>query len=92
MASLDHVKKEIARIAERGRNNVTVSEIERVVNQLSSNGYTIDQRKTSHGVLFQINGQAFHVCTHHRGSSQVKACYVKDFIKAMIQLELYDDD
>jgi hypothetical protein len=88
MTSVDKIKAEIARIAQQ-RKNTTAAEIKWVVDQLAMNGYAVRSRNTSDGVLYVVESARFGVCTHNRGSKQVKACYVDDFLEAMIEIGLY---
>jgi len=86
---IDKVKKSINEIAGRV-NNVTLSDIENVMSQLGQNGYAVKWRPAAdHAVLFSIDSLRFSVCTHNRGSKQLKAIYVKKFLRTMIELELY---
>ena len=89
MPELWKVKERIRALANRSR-NVTLAEIEQVLGQLSQHGYVVTSRMGTHGKLFNVNGQRFMVCCHNPGSKQVKACYVREFLKAMIELELYE--
>jgi hypothetical protein len=90
MTNVDRIKTEIARIAKQ-RKNTTAEEIKWVVDQLGLNGYVVRSRKTSDGVLYTVQSVRFGVCTHNRGSKQIKACYVDDFLEAMIEIGLYDE-
>jgi len=92
MADIEKVKGTIAEIAQR-RKNVTADEIEWVLNQLNQlGGFKVrPPRKTKHGTLFLVGSSRFSVCTHHKGSKQIKACYVDAFVDAMIELGLYED-
>lgn len=91
MADLEHVRDQIAEIAGRPK-NVTLEEIERVVNQLRKCGYDVPEpKRNDHQVLFRVGSTRFGVCSHNRGSKQVKSCYVKQFIAAMIELGIYDE-
>jgi hypothetical protein len=90
MADLKKVKDLIREIAGRPK-NVTLSEIEKVAEQLKSHGFVVNTRLAGdHAKLFHIGNQVFSICTHHRGSKQLKPNYVKDFLNAMIELELYE--
>lgn len=91
MSKTEQVKERIREIA-RSRKNVTLDEIEWVVNQLGSI-YEVHARdtKSGHGRIFRIGDQKFGVCKHHRGGKQVKPCYVDDFIDAMIELGWYEE-
>lgn len=90
MTNVDRVKTEIAKIAQR-RKNTTAAEIKWVVDQLGMNGYAVKSRQLSDGVLYTVGHLRFSVCTHNRGSKQVKACYVDDFLERMIEIGLYDE-
>jgi hypothetical protein len=85
----ERLRKAIGDIAER-RNNVTIDEILAVINTLGPN-LTVKVRQTKHGVLVRIQDQIFHLCTHHRGSKQLKTCYVDEFLDAMAELGLFED-
>ena len=90
MTNVDRIRAEIARIAKQ-RKNTTPSEIKWVVDQLGMNGYAVKSRNLSDGVLYTVGTVRFGVCTHNRGSKQVKACYVDDFLERMIEIGLYDE-
>jgi hypothetical protein len=90
MASIDKIKETIAEIAQRPKNTMA-SEIGWVVTQLGENGYAVKARTTSDGVRYVVGHAHFGVCTHNRGSKQVKRCYVDDFLDAMIELGLYEE-
>ena len=91
MATLEKLKGTISDIVSR-RKNVTLSEIESVVSQLSQFGFVVRKpRKTTHGLLFGVNHERFSVCTHHPGSKQLKPRYVDEFANAMIKLGLYEE-
>lgn len=91
MADAAKVRERIREIAQ-ARNNVTVEEIEWVVNQLRGT-YDVNDRPTNsgHGHLYRIGNRIFSVCVHHKGSKQVKSCYVDEFIDAMTDLGWYED-
>jgi len=91
VTTLEKVRARISHIAEH-RNNPTASEIEWVVSQLREHGFEVrESRKTRHGVLYGVGPLRFMVCTHNPGSKQVKACYVDDFLNAMVELGLYEE-
>ena len=90
MAELNKIKNRIRDIADR-RHNVRLAEIEWVVRQLGLNGYNTNARDNGHSTLFRVNNRRFGVCSHNPGGAQVKACYVDEFIAAMIDLGLYED-
>jgi hypothetical protein len=86
----EKVRTVIQDIAQR-RNNVTLSEIEWVMEKLST-AYTVRRRDARHGVLFSIGGQRFMVNNHNPGSKQVKSYSVDDFVSAMIELGWYEEE
>lgn len=89
MASLERIKNAIRDIADRPK-NVTVDEIEWVINQLGQ-FYRVSSRTARHGKLFTVSNCRFMVCLHNPGSKQVKSCYVGVFIDAMTELGLYEE-
>src|SRR5262249_7357285 len=86
----ERVKKAIAAIAGR-RNNVTLNEIEWVVERLVGR-FPIRRRQARHGVLFGVGSQRFMVNCHNPGSKQVKSYSVDEFINAMAELGLYEGE
>ncbi len=89
MVKLETIKDSIHAIAGRPK-NVTASEIEKLCEQLKQHGYSVSIRTNVHAKLITINGLSFSICTHNRGSKQIKQCYVTGFLRIMIELELYD--
>jgi hypothetical protein len=89
MADLDKIKKRLAEIAARPK-NVTLPEIEWVIDQLSDHRFRVTKRDATHGKLFSVGSKRFMINHHNPGSSQVKAYSVKDFLDAMIELGLYE--
>jgi hypothetical protein len=89
MARLDAIKDSIREIAGRPK-NVTLSEIEKVLQDLTHHGYVVTTRANDHAKMFSVGEYQFSICTHHRGSRQIKSCYVREFLKIMNELELYD--
>ena len=99
MAKLEAIER-IREIAERPK-NVRLSDIEWVMNQLSSHGYTTSSRSNQHQALFSIQwkpsqseppkSRLFGVCHHNPGGSQIKSCYVKQFLESMIDIGMYDE-
>ena len=85
----ERLRKFIQDLAQR-RNNVTISEIEWVMDQLSTR-HAVRCRQARHGVLFFVGGQRFMVNCHNPGSKQVKRYSVDDFINAMIDLGWYEE-
>jgi hypothetical protein len=91
MADLDEIKQVIRQIAGRPK-NVTLNEIEWVVRQLGQlPGYSVSERRTKHSLLFRVNTEKFGVNAHNPGNKQVKTYSVKNFLAAMIELELYEE-
>jgi hypothetical protein len=90
MAELKKIKERIRELVER-KANVTLSEIEWVVNHLEEHGYRISSRPATHGKLFGVGATRFMVNCHNRGNKQVKEYSVQDFANAMMDLELYED-
>lgn len=89
MASPDKIRERIAEIALR-RKNVTLDEIEWVVNQLEQ-FHSVASRPARHGTLFRVQDQKFMVNSHSPGSKQVKGYSVDDFVDAMIELGWYEE-
>lgn len=73
-------------------NNVTVLEIETVLKQLKQRGHDVTSRDATHGKLFRVDNQRFMICHHNPGGKQLKRCYVKVFLRAMVELELHDEE
>jgi hypothetical protein len=100
MATLDAIKERIREIAERPR-NVRFSEIKWVMDQLSGHGFTTSSRSNEHQTLFSIRwkrsqsgpteSSLFGICHHNPGGSQIKSCYVKQFLGSMIDIGMYDE-
>ncbi len=40
---------------------------------------------------FRIGERQFSICRHHRGSKQIKVCYVDEFLDVMEDLDLYEN-
>jgi hypothetical protein len=91
MAELKKIKARIQELAGRPR-NVRLSEIEWVVKNLGLNGFQTRAASNVHQTVFTVNGKKFGVCTHLGGSSQLRPEYVRQFLNAMIDLGLYDED
>lgn len=90
MAERNKVEERIREIAGR-RKNTTLQEIEWVLNQLAQLGWETSKRGTSHNMMFRVAEQKFSICSHNRGSKQLKRCYVDAFLNAMTELGLYAD-
>jgi len=90
MADISHIKKRIAEIGQR-RKNVELSDIQWVVDHLKINGHSVSQRSNDHATLFRIGDRQFSICHHHRGSKQIKVCYVDEFLDVMEELDLYEN-
>jgi len=89
VADLERIKRDIAEIAEHPK-SVTLSKITRIADQLKMIGWEVSYRKTNETWVFYIQGEAFNICDHHRGSSQLKQVYVRKFLGAMINLRLHE--
>ena len=90
MANIDKIRETIGKIGQPPK-NVTAAEIEWVINQLEQHGFQVRRRKTLHGILYVVNSSRFSICTHHPGSKQIRACYVHEFLRAMMEIGLYED-
>jgi hypothetical protein len=90
MADIKRIRARISELAQRQK-NVELSEIRWVVNQLGANGYAVSERSNDHNTIFKVNGRRFGVCHHNPGGKQIKACYVKEFLDAMVDVGLYED-
>lgn len=90
MADLRRIQETIVELS-RKRKNVELSEIAWVVNQLGQNGFKASVRNNDHAAIFTINGHRFSVCSHHKGSKQVRRCYVDEFLGVMEELGLYEE-
>ncbi len=90
MATIDRIRDAIVNIG-RAPKNVTAAQIEWVLNQIEQHGFQVRRRRTLHGMLYVVNSSRFSVCTHHPGSKQIKACYVHEFLRAMMEIGLYED-
>jgi hypothetical protein len=53
---------------------------------LGMNGYDTGSRTNVHQTIFRVGTRKFGVCSHNPGSKQVKACYLYEFVDAMIDL------
>lgn len=93
MADIERVKADIAAIADSPR-NATLSDIERIVNQLKALGYAVNIRNARHGRLFAISDKSksltarFMVNYHNPGNKQAMIYSIRDFVIGMSDLEL----
>jgi hypothetical protein len=91
MADLGDIQDQVRALAERPK-NVEAKEICRILDDLNKHpGFESGYRDTGHGLSCFINDKTFSICTHNRGSKQLKPCYVKSFIKAAIEVGIYED-
>lgn len=90
MADLGRIKRDIADIAS-GPKSVRFQEIQRIVRQLGLAGWSVDSHKGKEAWIFWVQGETFTVSEHNPGNSQLKSCYVHNFLRAMINLGLYED-
>jgi hypothetical protein len=88
MASAEKIKAKILEIAARP-NNVTLADIEWVMNQLRQFG-EVDLSENVHRKVWCFDGALFSVCPHHKGSKQLKRAYVREFLNAMIRTGWYE--
>jgi hypothetical protein len=86
----ERLRKAIQEIAQR-RNNVTLGEIEWVMEKLGQS-YKTRRREARHGVLFGIERHRFMVNQHNPGNKQVKSYSVDEFINVMEELGLYEEE
>jgi hypothetical protein len=89
MATEEKIKQAIRLIA-CSQCNVTLEDIEWVMNQLKAHA-KVTEKENNHQRMYSINGSRFGVCTHHRGNSQVKRAYVTGFLTAMADTGWYED-
>ncbi len=91
MAELNRIKARIRELAVR-RKNVRLVEIQSIVNQLALAGFETRSKNNGHQTLFRVGSRRFGVCCHNPGSAQIKPCYVDEFLNAMAELGLYEED
>ncbi|MGA2896866.1 MAG: hypothetical protein ABSE27_04635 [Acidobacteriaceae bacterium] len=89
MSNPEKIKLLIREIAGR-KHNVTLAEIERVMNQLQDH-CTVSSVENDHQRMYAIDGVRFGVCTHRSGGKQLKAIYVKEFLRAMSETGWYEN-
>src|SRR5260370_17554500 len=83
----ERIRNVIQDIAQR-RNNVTLSEIEWVIDKLSET-YTVRRPEARHGVLFGFGNQRFMVNHHNPGNKQTQSHSCISFVNPILQLGLY---
>jgi hypothetical protein len=89
MADRGRISRALADIASRP-NAVTFEEVCQIVNQIRLLGeVAVKDRPTTHGYQFTIGSQIVRVKKNPRG--QMKACYVRDFLGAMVDLGYYEE-
>ncbi len=92
MADLKDIQDQIRSLEGRPK-NVEGKEIAKILDELrETHGFNAGWRSTGHGMICWIEGETFSICTHNRGSKQLKPCYVKTFIKATIEVGAYEKD
>lgn len=89
MSNPEKIKLLISEIAGR-KHNVTLAEIERVMSQLQDH-CTVSSVENDHQRMYAIDGVRFGVCTHRTGGKQLKAIYVKEFLRAMSETGWYEN-
>lgn len=90
MSTKTRLVREILELSARVA-NVTSAEIEGVVSQLIVMGFDVKSKTNAHGTWFQIGEVGFGICSHHKGSKQLKPCYVRGFLKTMASLGLLEE-
>ena len=85
------VRSLIAEITQRPK-NVDFQEIEWVINKLEQLGYEVRRKRNGGHHMFYVGGERFGVVTHNPGEKQIKRCYVEEFLKAMDNLNLMDEE
>jgi hypothetical protein len=93
---MDHAKKKIREKIEEiagRRRNVTLRDIEWVVNRLSEfHEASVRDSDSGNVKLFRVGGtKPFPICTHNPGSKQIKPVYVDVFLDRMAELGWYDE-
>ncbi len=88
MASAEKIKSKIRAIA-ASPNNVTMSDIDWVMNQLRQFGEVVVTSNV-HQKVWCFEGVIFSVCPHHKGQKQIKPAYVKNFLNAMVKTGWYE--
>lgn len=89
MASEEKIRARIREIAD-SPTNVTLKDIEWVMERLKQYG-DVGESANEHQKLFFFNGAQFGLCTHRKGSKQLKPIYVKHFLNAMIKTGWYEE-
>jgi hypothetical protein len=85
MASHEHLKAEIADLAQRP-NNVEFEEVDRLLRQLGA----AEPRKTKHGYLYNVPGctKKLMINRHADGRNKIPGYCVRDFCERMAELDL----
>jgi len=90
MADIKRIVARIGELAQRQK-NVELSDIQWVVKHLGENGFVVSETSNDHQTMFCVSGRRFGVCHHNRGSKQIKACYVRDFLDVMEDLGIHEE-
>ena len=90
MADIKKIAARIGELAQRPK-NVELSEIQWIVKHLGENGFSVSETSNNHQTMFSVNGRRFGVCHHNRGSKQIKACYVREFLEKMEDLGIHEE-
>ena len=88
MASAEKIRERIREIAGKP-NNVTLADIDWVMNQLKQFADVVVGGNV-HSKVWCLDGVLFSVCPHHKGRKQLKSAYVNEFLKAMIKTGWYE--
>ena len=92
MATRERISRALAEIAGRP-NAVRFDDLLRIVSQIKTLGRVrVVERKTRHGYQFTIGSKIIRVSSHNPGDSHVKKAYVEDFLDAMVELGLYEEE
>lgn len=90
MSNEEKIKRSIREIAGR-KQNVTLADIERVMNQLADH-FNVSCTQNVHQRLYAVDRMVrFSVCTHRGGSKQIKSIYVTNFLQAMSKIGYYEN-
>src|SRR5262245_55215413 len=72
-------------------NSTEFSDLDAVVSELERLGHKVARKRYGdHGIAITIDDVTVQVCTHNKGRKELKRCYVKAFLEAMIELEVFE--
>ena len=90
MEQEERLRLDILEISQ-SRRNVTNDDMLRVLNRLATI-VPVTIRDTGHGLMVTLPNAILRICTHHKGSKQIKVCYVNNFLDAMRELGFFEDE